>query len=339
MRARLADIAVKAQVSEATVSRVLNGRPGVSDATRAAVLEAVDLLGYDRPARLRRRSVGLVGLITPELTNPIYPALAQTIETELAGQGYTPLLCTQTAGGVHEDDYVQVLLDHGVAGIIFVSGHHADTDSDPQRYRDLRAKNIPIILMNGYVEGIDAPFISTDDAAATELAVRHLVALGHQRIGLAIGPERYVPVIRKVAAFQDAMRKLAGVDDTRDLVATSLFTVEGGAAAGGRLIDHGATAVVCGSDLMAVGAIRAARERGLVVPDDVSVVGFDDSALIPFIDPPLTTLRQLVGPMGEAAVRALVDEIQGRPAPRAEYVFRPELVVRATTAAAPRSRS
>lgn len=333
MRARLADIAVKAQVSEATVSRVLNDRPGVAGATRAAVLEALDLLGYDRPARLRRRSVGLVGLITPELTNPIYPAMAQTIESELARQGYTPVLCTQTLGGVHEDDYVQLLLDHGVAGIIFVAGHHADTDSDPQRYRNLRDKQVPIVLVNGYVDDIDAPFISTDDAAAVDLSVRHLVSLGHRRIGLAIGPDRYTPVIRKVAAFLQAMRQLTGADDAETLVETSLFTVEGGVAAGGRLLDRGVTALVCGSDLMALGAIRAARQRGLNVPGDVSVVGYDDSTLIPFLDPPLTTVRQLVQPMCEAAVRALLDEIQGRPAPRAEYMFRPELVVRGSTAA------
>jgi DNA-binding LacI/PurR family transcriptional regulator len=114
-----------------------------------------------------------------------------------------------------------------------------------------------------------------------------------------------------------------------------MFTVEGGAAAASRLIDRGATAIVCGSDLMALGAIRAARQRGLDVPRDLSVVGYDDSTLIAFTDPPLTTVRQSVQAMGEAAVRALIDEISGEPAPRAEYVFRPELVVRSSTGAVP----
>src|SRR6185369_12785446 len=120
-----------------------------------------------------------------------------------------------------------------------------------------------------------------------------------------------------------------------DLVSLSLFGVEGGAAAAGRLLDRGVTGIVCGSDMMALGAIREARSRGLSVPGDVSVVGYDDSPLMAFTDPPLTTIRQPVAAMAIAAVRALVDEIDGHPAPHSEYVFRPELVVRGSTAVAP----
>src|SRR5215471_10930622 len=127
-RARLADIARQAGVSEATVSRVLNDRPGVSADTRQAVLTALDVLGYERPDRLRKRSAGLVGLVTPELENPIFPLFAQMIEAALFQHGYTPVLCThQTAGGASEEDYVETLLDRSVAGIIFLSGNHADT--------------------------------------------------------------------------------------------------------------------------------------------------------------------------------------------------------------------
>ncbi|MGZ4599447.1 MAG: LacI family DNA-binding transcriptional regulator [Oryzihumus sp.] len=336
MRARLADIAEQADVSEATVSRVLNGKPGVAESTRQAVLTALDLLGYDRPSRLRRKSAGLVGLVMPELTNPIFPAFAQIIETALARHGYTPVLCTQTPGGVHEDDYVQMLLDRGVAGIIYVSGLHADSSTDPQRYVKLRERGLPIVLVNGFLEGIDAPFISNDDVASMELALTHLVHLGHTRIGLAVGPDRFVPVIRKIAGFRNSMATLLGREDVEDLIERTMFTVEGGAAAANRLLDKGATAIVCGSDLMALGAIRAARQRGLDVPRDLSVVGYDDSTLIAFTDPPLTTVRQSVQAMGEAAVRALLDEIAGEPAPRAEYVFRPELVVRGSTGACPK---
>ena len=187
-RARLSDIAGQAGVSEATVSRVLNGRPGVAEATRQAVLTALDVLGYERPARLKLRSAGLVGLIVPELDNPIFPAFAQVIESALARQGYTPVLCTQTPGGVHEDDYTQMLLERGVSGIVFVSGLHADTSADPGRYVALGRRGLPIVLVNGYIQGVDAPFISNDDVASMELAVGHLVSLGHTRIGLALGP-------------------------------------------------------------------------------------------------------------------------------------------------------
>jgi len=330
-RARLADIAIQAGVSEATVSRVLNGRPGVAESTRQAVLTALDVLGYERPARLKQHSAGLVGLIVPELDNPIFPAFAQVIESALAHHGYTPVLCTQTPGGVHEDDYTQMLLERGVAGIVFVSGLHADSSADPARYVALRRRGLPIVLINGYIEGVDAPFVSNDDVTSMDLAVTHLVAQGHTRIGLALGPRRFVPVVRKIAGFREAMRRHLGVADVDDLVECSLFSVEGGTAAADRLVDAGCTAVICGSDLMALGAIRAVRSRGLDVPRDVSVVGYDDSPLIAFTDPPLTTVRQSVQAMGSAAVRALLDEISGVTTRRAEYVFRPELVVRGST--------
>ena len=331
--ARLADIAKHAEVSEATVSRVLNGRPGVAEATRQSVLTSLDVLGYDRPSRLRRKSAGLVGLILPELTNPIFPAFAQVIENALVRHGFTPVLCTHTPGGVHEDDYVQMLLDRGVAGIIYISGQHADTTTDPRRYTHLVDRGLPIVLVNGYMAGIDAPFISNDDEASMELSLSHLIHLGHQRIGLAIGPGRYVPVVRKIAGFRRFMGTLLGVDDVDDLIDTEMFTVEGGHAAASRLIERGCTAVVCGSDLMALGAVRAARSVGMQVPHDISIIGYDDSTLIAFTDPPLTTIRQRVLSMGEATVQALVDEIAGNGASRSEYVFRPELVVRASTGA------
>jgi DNA-binding LacI/PurR family transcriptional regulator len=336
-RARLADIAIQAGVSEATVSRVLNGRPGVAEATRQAVLTALDVLGYERPERLKQHSAGLVGLIVPELDNPIFPAFAQVIESALAHHGYTPVLCTQTPGGVHEDDYTRMLLERGVAGIVFVSGLHADSSADPARYVALRKRGLPIVLVNGYMDGVDAPFVSNDDVTSMDLAVTHLVTQGHRRIGLALGPRRFVPVVRKISGFRDAMRRHLGLDDVDDWVECSLFSVEGGAAAAERLMDAGCTAVICGSDLMALGAIRAVRARGLDVPRDVSVVGYDDSPLIAFTDPPLTTVRQSVQAMGSAAVRALLDEIAGVAAPRSEYIFRPELVVRGSTGSARRT--
>ncbi len=330
-RARLADIARQAGVSEATVSRVLNDRPGVSADTRQGVLTALDVLGYERPDRLRKRSAGLVGLVTPELENPIFPLFAQIIESALAQHGYTPVLCTQTPGGVTEDEYVEMLLDRAVAGIIFVSGLHADTTTDPDRYRKLINRPLPIVLVTGFVPDLDAPFISCDDRLAGELAVNHLASLGHTKIGLISGPERYVPVQRKLAGYRAAIAR----HGLTEMVELSLFGVEGGHAAADRLLERGVTGLVCGSDLMALGAIRAARSRGLTVPGDLSVVGYDDSPLIAFTDPPLTTLRQPVRAMSNASVRALVDAINGQPSPHSEYVFGPELVVRASTGIAP----
>ncbi len=336
-RARLADIAEKAGVSEATVSRVLNGRPGVAEDTRQSVLTALDVLGFERPSRLRRRSAGLVGLVMPELTNPIFPAFAQVIEATLSQRGYTPVLCTQTPSGIPEDEYVEMLLERGVSGIIFVSGLHADTGSDQTRYRALVERRLPVVFVNGYLDGVEAPFISSDEYAAMELAVGHLVALGHRRIGFASGPERFTVVQRKLAGFRTSMKAQLGLDDTAvdELVELSMFGVEGGAAAAERLLDGGATAVVCGSDMMALGVIRAARQRGYSVPADLSVVGYDDAPMVEFTDPPLTTVRQPVNAMGMAAVQALLEEVRGHTTPRTEYLFRPELVVRTSTGAVP----
>ncbi|MGA4842392.1 LacI family DNA-binding transcriptional regulator [Streptomyces sp. G45] len=339
MTARLADIAAQAGVSEATVSRVLNGRPGVAAATRQSVLAALDVLGYERPVKLRQRSAGLVGLITPELDNPIFPALAQVIGQALTRQGYTPVLATQTPGGSTEDELTEMLVDRGVAGIIFVSGLHADTTADMGRYASLRAQGVPFVLVDGFSPHVRAPFISPDDRAATRLAVTHLASLGHTRIGLALGPRRFVPVQRKIEGFTRTMRERFGLPAEAveaELVQHSLYTLEGGQAAASALLDRGCTAVVCASDMMALGAVRAARERGLGVPDEVSVVGFDDSVLIAFTDPPLTTVRKPVPAMGQAAVRTLLEEIGGTPAPQSEFVFMPELVVRGSTAASPR---
>ncbi len=324
-------------MSEATVSRVLNDKPGVSDGARQAVLTALDVLGYERPSRLRRRSAGLVGLVVPELENPIFPAFAQVIDDVLASRRYTPVLCTQSPGGISEDEYVESLLDHGVAGIVFVSGRHADVRADHDRYRTLIQRGMPVVFVNGFAPHLDAPFLSTDDYEAMRLAVSHLVQLGHRNIGLAVGPRRFVPAKRKREGFVAALGRELGIapEEAESRVVEGLFSVEGGAAAARCLLEQDVTGIVCGSDLMALGAIRAVRETGRSVPGDCSVIGFDDSRLIQFLDPPLTTVRQPVQAIGAAAVAALADAIEGEPIPSHEYLYKPELVLRSSTGPAP----
>jgi LacI family repressor for deo operon, udp, cdd, tsx, nupC, and nupG len=339
MQVRLAQIAERAGVSISTVSRVLNDKPGVNAATRRQVLIAIDVLGYDRPARLRPRVAGLVGVVVPEIENPFFPRLAQLIELNLARHGYTPVLCSQSLGGIHEDDYVRSLLEHGVAGIIFASGMHAIADADPGRYQRLTESGLPVVLINGYLPDAGAACIATDDARVIDLAVAHLAHMGHTRIGLALGQDRYTPVRRKAAAFPIAMREHVDPDldaaDLSDLVECTTFTVAGGAQAGSALIDRGVTGIVCGSDVMALGVLRAARQRGLSVPRDLSVVGSDDSSLIEFTEPPLTTVRQPSLEMAAAACRALLDMIGGGRPPPTEMLLSPELVVRGSAGRVP----
>jgi alanine racemase len=334
MRISLRHVADRVGVSEATVSRVLNDKPGVSGPTRASVLRALSELGYSPPALRRGPQVGMVGLVVPELDNPIFPALAQAIQTRLAGQGYVSVLCCATREGVQETDYLDMLAERNVAGIIVVSGLHADTTADHGLYRTLEEQGRPVVLVNGPPVGVNAPVVSCDDAHAIRLAVNHLASLGHRSIALITGPRHYVPVQRKVRAFTDAV---AALDSDEPHVVETVFTVEGGHAATRRLLGTGVTAIIAASDLMALGAIRAIREAGGSVPHDVSVVGFDDTALMAFTDPPLTTVRQPVLAMADHATQLLVDHVAGKPTPHVEYLVRPELVVRSSTAPAARA--
>ncbi|GHG54315.1 HTH-type transcriptional regulator MalR [Flavimobilis marinus] len=327
MSATLADIAANAGVSEATVSRVLNDRPGVSAAKRQAVLTALDLLGYERPARLRRRTGRPVGVILPEFTNPIYPAFAQALAPNFARRGFTPLVGSQADGGLHEEEYVEMFVEAGAAGIVFVSGAHADSTIPVARYQELRDLGLPLAFVNGFRTGIDAPFFSIDDRAAMVLAVRHLVAMGHTRLGLASGPETLVPSARKAEGFRAGVAEALG-PKAEAFVVQSMVSDDGGLTAARALLAEGCTAIVCASDIIALGVLAEVRRQGLSVPDDVSVVGFDDSTVARHSWPPLTTVRQPVSTMSIAIADAFVGEMNNIYAQRSEYVYQPELVVR-----------
>ncbi|WP_433089378.1 LacI family DNA-binding transcriptional regulator [Dactylosporangium sp. CA-052675] len=326
MATRLSEVAKYAGYSEATVSRVLRDVPGIGADTRDAVLTALDVLGYQRPTRHRRELGSLVGMVLPDLHNPIFPAYAEAMAGALVRQKLIPVLCTRTADGVSEAHYIEMLLARKVAGIIFVGASYVD--AGPEQAKALRARRLPIVLINEADENLGVPRVAVDDAVAVDLAVTHLRDLGHQRIGLIVGPRGHVPSERKLTEF----RKLA--TDKR-LVAHTMFSIAGGQSAVAPLLEAGATAVVCASDTLALGAIRGARKQGLRVPEQLSVVGFDDSVYMPMMDPPLTTVRQPIGAIGVAAVHSLVAQIERRPVPLEEELFEPELIVRSSTAAAP----
>jgi DNA-binding LacI/PurR family transcriptional regulator len=332
---RLAEVAKKVGVSEATVSRVLNGKPGVSDATRAAVLTALDVLGYERPTQLRGERARLVGLVLPELGNPIFPALAEVIGGALAQRGFTPVLCTRTAGGLSEADYVGMLVEQQVSGVVFAGGHYAEQDSPHEHYVRLLELGLPVVLVNAAVEELAFPRVSTDDLVAVEQAFAHLRSLGHEQIGLVLGPPDHVPSQRKLAAFRTMAERL-GIPVPEHAVEYAMFSLEGGHSVTTRLISQGITGIICASDVLALGAIRAVRRAGLSVPEDVSVVGFDDSpaSFINCTHPPLTTVRQPIEAMGRAAVMMLVNQIERGPIAAEELLYEPELVVRGSTARA-----
>jgi DNA-binding LacI/PurR family transcriptional regulator len=329
----LAEVAKQAGVSEATVSRVLNGKPGISDATRAAVLTALDVVGYERPTQLRMRRARMVGLVVPELQNPIFPALAEVVGGALAQRGFNAVLCTRT-GSTSEAEYVDMLLERQVSGMVFAGGQYAEADAPHEHYNRLLKLRLPVVLVNAAAEHLDFPRVSTDDAVAVEQAYGHLSSLGHERIGLVLGPSDHVPSRRKLAAFEALIRR-NGATPVAELVERTMFSLQGGQAAASRLIRQGVTGIVCASDPLALGAIRAVRRSGLSVPADVSVIGFDDSAFMMCTDPPLTTMRQPIEAIGRAAVAMLTGQIEGSAVAADELFFEPELVVRGSTTAAP----
>jgi DNA-binding LacI/PurR family transcriptional regulator len=189
---------------------------------------------------------------------------------------------------------------------------------------------MPVVMVNAGVDGLGFPHISTDDAVAVEQAYGHLRSLGHERIGMVLGPEDHMPSRRKLAGVV----KMAGWTNPDEWVERTNFSMESARLAAARLIQRGVTGMICASDVLALGSIRAARRLGLDVPGDVSVVGFDDSALMTCTDPPLTTVRQPIEMMGQAAVDLLVTQIEGSGVAPDELLFEPELVVRGSTAPA-----
>ena len=320
-RPRMSDLAESAGVSISTVSRVLNGKPGIREDTRQAVLQAMTDLGYSRE-KLQQRS-GVIGLVVPELSNPSFPAFAERLDA-IFQTGHRTVITAAGPSGTNEATCIITLLDLGVDGVISISGAAADTEADLAPYLRLAEAGVPTVFINGHTTQLDSVFVNCSDAEAVTASVTHLRSLGHERIGLAVGPARFLPTQRKSSAF-------LGLGFSQDSIERTIFTAEGGRVAAGKLLDAGHTAIICGSDLMALGVIREAHSRGMRVPGDLSVIGFDDSPLMAFTDPPLTTVRQPVQAMCEAAVSGLVRAMDANTPDGTELVFRPDLIIRQST--------
>jgi DNA-binding LacI/PurR family transcriptional regulator len=327
--ASLRDVAQRAGVSVATASRVANGHTQVRPATRERVERAMRDLLYVPPGR--QAATGLIGILVPELANPIFPALAQAIETRAAPAGLASILCDTMSAAYREIDYVHMLIDRGVDGMIFVSCEMTNLEGEHDHYERLIEEGARIVFVNGTLNGFDVPSVGVDEQAAGELATRHLIKLGHTRIGFVAGPEHYLPTRLKAAGRETALRA-AGLDPD-DLVAYGQFGVVGGREALAELLerDDRPTAVICSSDVMAIGVLQEAIARGLAVPGDLSIVGFDGIAA-EWTQPRLTTIEQPIAEIAETAVDALRRLIEEPDRPLPHYVFRPQLRVGGSTA-------
>lgn len=333
-RPRLDDVAERAGVSPSTVSRVVNDKPGVANGTRQVVRDAIRSLRYEGVGiRRRDRPRRLVGVLVPELTNPVFPAFVQAFERQLAMNGCSTILATGRAGGTAEDAYLRVLLDQGLDGLAMIS---TQPDALGREDSELLRSGVPVVIVNGMQSHENWPpgwsAISIDHARATEHATRRLADLGHRRIGLVTGPAGHVPSGEHVDGYRRAHDDVRVEGDGVASIRHTTFTIEGGQSAAHDLLADGVTGVVCASDTLALGVVRAVRERGLEVPDDISVIGFDDAGNMSFTDPPMTSTRQPLEAMAGEAVRMLLDP----PARPERRWFRGELVVRGSTGAAPR---
>lgn len=318
-----------AGVSLATVSRVLNGKPGVAGETRNRVLKALADMGYrDVP---RTPQSGLVGIITPEIDNPIFPLLAQTIESKLARLGLMSVICPVTSETVNEQAYLDFFGGSRSAGVVVINGRYTTGRIGFEPYQSLRRRGVPTVLVNGVEGDPGVPAVATDMKVGGAMAVRHLTSMGHKRVGCLVGPMDYVTTRWLLEGYREGMAN-AGLPNDDSLVSESLFSLEGGRAGVAALLESGATGIITASDLMALGAISGARAWGLSVPKDVSVVGYDGTSLVNLTSPTLTSVRQPVDRMATTVVSLL------RTPPDnggLVHLFHPDLVIGGSTGRAP----
>ncbi|MGH3071611.1 MAG: LacI family DNA-binding transcriptional regulator [Gaiellaceae bacterium] len=329
--ANLRDVARHAGVSLATASRVASGSGAVKAETRARVELAMRELLYV-PAG-PGTATGAIGLLVPELGNPIFPALAQELERRATVAGFATILCNTAGSAAREAEYVHMLLERRVDGMIFISSEVNDLRSDHAHYRRLLRAGARLVFVNGTSTQLDVTSVGVDERASGRLATEHLLQLGHTRIGFAAGYDIVRPTREKAEGRADALRA-AGVDPD-GLVANTAFDVEGGRAAFRLLVDHPGgppTGIICSNDLMAIGVIREAEAHGIDVPGELSVVGFDGIQAADWNQPALTTVVQPIDEIARTAVQALRTLIAGEASSLPNYVFRPRLRLGRSTA-------
>ena len=241
------------------------------------------------------------------------------------------MICPVTSDTVNEQEYLDHFLETRAAGVVVVNGRYAAADIGFDDYDQLVRRSIPVVLVNGVAGECPVPAVAVDIARGGDMAVRHLAHMGHTRIGVLAGPRRYTSTLQLLTGFESAMSSL-GLTVEAGQISETLFTLEGGRAGIANLIEAGVTAVICGGDLMALGAIDGLRARGLDTPADMSIVGFDGTELVSYTDPPLTSIRQPVDRM--AASVAFLLQNQDSAGTRV-HLFQPDLVIGRTTGRVP----
>ena len=307
---KIRDIAKRAGASIATVSRVVNGSGYVSAEMRARIESAIAELGYTPNAGARMMRSGssrMVGVLLPALDVHFFGILAHVVEQALFRQGYHAMICSTAESPEHEAAYVAALLSQQVDGVILAS-----VTADSAAVDRLRAADIPIVAMDRALPGL--PTVSADHHAGGRLMARHLIDLGHRRIAVTGAPGHSAPVQERIAGLT-AELATAGLAPLAIRLAADHGFDTCRALAADLLAEHRPTALIGTTDMAAIGALHAAAERGLSIPRDLSVIGFDDLPAARYTLPPLTTVAQPIRAIGEAAVQRLLARMRGQPLP------------------------
>jgi DNA-binding LacI/PurR family transcriptional regulator len=327
------DIAKEANVSPATVSRVLTGNAKVRPQTMRKIVDVIEKYNF-RPNSLARsllhKQSKTIGFILPDINHPFFSTLVQKCEAHALELGYTTFLCNTMNNSANESKYLQSLVEKQVDGIIYLGGRINDTDTDQEYAEEMKKvmERIPVVFVNGQMAGVDAHMVRTDEESGIEKLVELLVNLKHKKIGFLGGLEGISSTDVKKNTFVKAM-KSKGLGVNKDWIFGTGFNIESGEEVAAQLLylRERPTAVICANDLVAIGVIKVLTKFGLKVPDDVSIVGFDDIYLAQHFPPGITTVSQNYDQLGQTAINVLVDLINENEAEK-ETVVPTSLVLR-----------
>lgn len=328
----MADIARLAGVSVATVSRAMSGSPLVSDENKERVAAAVKQTGYvvNQVARgLRLQRSGIVLVLVPNIANPFFSAVLLGIEDALQEAGLGMLVGNTNGDHRREASLARSLLTGGADGIILLTGHYPDS------LREAPRAHGRLVAVSERLEEDDVPCVTIDNVEASRTATEHLLALGHRRIAHLAGPPGNILTALRLRGYHEAMAR-AGQPVLPEMVLGGDFSIAAGEAATAALLalPEPPTAVVCANDDIAIGAMKAARERGVAVPAALSVTGFDDIEMAYAVQPALTTIRQPREDFGRTAARMLLSLLDGKKTVP-DQQLNAMLIARASTAPAP----
>ena len=327
MAATIRDVAREAGVSVTTASRAFNNKDDVHPDTRQRVLAAAQRIGY-APNLVARGLVlgksGALGAIIADSANPVYTEALRGIESVVNRAGYGLLLCN--AGESQEQSLrcLTMLQNNRVEGVLLTP-----VQSDWRDVRLLQAAGIPFVLVLRHALGVETDYVIPDHVRGGYLVCRHLLALGHRRLGHIAGPLYLSSAQGRLAGYRQALAE-AGLPYDEALMDVAPFTIAGGYAAGQRLLERAdrPTAIFAGNDLQAIGALKAARQLGLRVPEDLALAGGDDIPLLEMLDPPLTTFHVPLFEIGARAAEVLLEKLAGRCEGLQQIVYPPQLIIR-----------